>query len=148
LPPVKSGHTKVAKRAFKALMHLEPDAGQVYQEAGYKLAEAPSTWLQPDVSFLGPDRAYADDDDGYFRGAPELAIEVISPSESAADIQRKVALYLAAGSQAVWVAYPKTKTVQIHLPDGTSFARGMKDSLSAPFLKTDWELPVAKLFED
>ena len=90
----------------------------------------------------------ATDEDGYFQGAPELAIEVISPSETGADIQRKVTLLLAAGSQAVWVIYPKTKTVQVNLPDGTSFTRGMKDSLSAPFLLAGWEFPVAKLFKD
>jgi Uma2 family endonuclease len=148
LPPPKSGHTKVAKRAYKILLRIEEGLGEAYMEAGYKLSESPATWVQPDISFLRSERVHSADEDGYFLGAPDLVVEVISPSESASDIQRKVALCLAAGSQAVWVMYPKTKTVQVHLPNGTSFTYGMKDTVSAPFLLAGWEFPVAKLFED
>jgi Uma2 family endonuclease len=148
LPPAKSGHSLVAHRAHSILQPIGPRIGRAFLEAGYRLSQSPATWVQPDVSFLRKERIDATDEDGYFLGAPDLAVEVISPSESGADIQRKVALLLAAGSHAVWVIYPKTKTVQVNLPDGTSFTRGMKDSLSAPFLLAGWEFPVAKLFED
>jgi Uma2 family endonuclease len=148
LPPAKSGRTKVAKRAYRMLLQVEEGLGEVYIEAGYKLSQSPATWIQPDISFLRSERVHAADEDGYFSGAPDLTVEVISPSESGADIQRKVTLLLAAGSQAVWLIYPKTRTVQVYLPDGTSFSRGMQDILSAPFLVAGWTFPVAKLFED
>jgi hypothetical protein len=51
--------------------------------------------------------------DSYFEGSPELAIKVISPKDSAADIQTKVQQYLAFGALQVWVLYPKTREVQV-----------------------------------
>jgi Uma2 family endonuclease len=77
-----------------------------------------------------------------------LAVEVVSPSESASDLQIKVQLYLQAGALAVWVIYPKTKTVEVHLPDGTSVTRTMADKLDAPFLLKDWQVSVAQLFAE
>jgi Uma2 family endonuclease len=148
LPPAKAGHSLVAHRAHGILLPIQPGLGRAFLEAGYKLSQSPATWVQPDVSFLRKERIQTTDEDGYFLGAPELAVEVISPSESGADIQCKIVLLLAAGSQAVWVIYPKTKTVQVHLPNGTSFTYGVKDTVSAPFLLAGWTFPVGKLFED
>jgi len=149
LPPVKLRHSRVAKRAFRVLSKLEEQGlGEALFEAGFKLSTNPATWIQPDGSFVRADRAVAADEDGYYAGAPTLAIEVVSPSETAAHLRRKIDLLLGSGCEAVWVAYPRTHTVEVHLPDGTSFTRGMRDSLSAPFLLAGWEFPVAKLFED
>ena len=149
LPPARLRHSRVAKRAFRALFALEERGlGEVLLEAGYKLSLAPATWVQPDVSFVRRDRAVAADEDGYHQGAPNLAVEVVSPSESAPDLQRKVELLLAAGSEAVWVAYPTAKRIVVHLPDGTSYTLGVGDTLDAPYLLPGWKLRVVTLFED
>ena len=148
LPPPKSGHTLAAKRMYDALTAVERQAECVtFIEAGYKLSHDPATWIQPDVSFIREPRVRATSLDGYFLGAPELAVEVISPSESASDVQRKVELLLKHGSLAVWVAYPRTKKVQVHLANGTSFSRGGTDKLTLNELLSGWELPVSVLFE-
>src|SRR5258706_10040611 len=82
LPPPKSGHARVAKRAYRALMPLEERGlGQVYVEAGYKLSENPPTWVQPDVSLITSERDRATAAAAYFTGAPELAGGVAPPSE-------------------------------------------------------------------
>ena len=149
LPPPMSRHSIVALNALEALQPIRRRAGcRAFPEAGYKLSEHPPTWIQPDVSFLNEKRVKNTDLDGYFLGAPELAVEVISPSESAADVHRKVELLLANGCQTVWVIYPRTKKVQVHLANGTSFSRGIHDSLSLPDLVPGWELPVAMIFEE
>ncbi|MBM3769631.1 MAG: Uma2 family endonuclease, partial [Acidobacteria bacterium] len=49
-----------------------------------------------------------------FQGAPELAVEIVSPSESAYDLHAKIQLYLENGAQAVWVVWPDTRQVDIH----------------------------------
>ena len=149
LPPPKSKHSLVAENIAELLRALKAKGlGRVLCEAGYKLSEAPPSWIQPDVSFLKMERVRALEPDGYFRGAPELAVEVVSPSETAETLHRKVDLLLAAGSLAVWAVYPVTRKVQVFLPDGTSFSRGINDVLTLPELLPDWELPVAKIFED
>jgi Uma2 family endonuclease len=149
LPPPKSKHSSVASNAFEALLPLKKRGlGKVFAEAGYKLSEKPPTWIQPDVSFLRADRVRASEREGYFTGAPELAIEIVSPSESRRDLKRKVDALLVAGGQQVWVVYPDSRKVRVCLRDGTSYDRGIDDTLSIPDLLPGWELPVVKLFED
>jgi len=149
LPPPKSRHSIVASNVADALrVFKERGLGRVLLEAGYKLSENPPTWIQPDVSLLGAERIDRTAADGYFTGAPELAVEVASPSESAPDLERKVDALLAGGSHAVWVIYPALRKARVFLRDGTSYSRGINDKLSLPDLLPDWELPVSKLFDE
>jgi Uma2 family endonuclease len=149
MPPPKSGHSAVAADAFLRLQPLQENKlGRVYMEASYKLSEDPATWIQPDISFLKMERVRATKPNDYFLGAPELAVEVVSPSETAESLNRKIELLLAGGSLAVWVIYPANREVRVFLPDGTSFRRGINDVLTAPELLPGWELPVSRLFED
>ena len=147
LPPPQFPHSKVAKRVFLALLPLEKqNIGEVFSEAGYQLSSDPPTWIQPDVSFLRSGRTAAVT--RYLTGAPDLAVEVVSPSDSPGDLDRRVEALLAAGGAVVWVIFPETRRVRVFQHDGTSFSRGIGDKLSAPELLPDWELPVAKIFED
>jgi|SRR5689334_3617468 len=82
-------------------------------EAGYILSRAPLTIRQPDVSVLSRERINATDPDSYFEGAPELAIEIVSPSDAAEDLDIKTRQYLLSGARQVWIVYPTTQTVQI-----------------------------------
>src|SRR5438309_11707169 len=91
LPPVKSLHTLVALSILEALQqHLKQSGPQrAVPEAGYVLSRNPLTIRQPDVSVISRERIRATDPDSYFEGAPELAIEVVSPSDSAEDLDIK-----------------------------------------------------------
>lgn len=51
---------------------------------------------------------------GWFPGAPMLAVEVVSPSNTAKDMQMKVKDYLEAGALEVWLVYPDTRTVYVY----------------------------------
>ena len=147
LPPPKSGHCEIAHRILRALDTGRHLGFSAYVEAGYKLTHDPPTWIQPDVSVLSQGRIDQTDPDGYFLGAPEIAVEVISPSESANDVAAKAELMLKHGGHAVWVVYPKRKKVEVKLNDGTSRTLGINDQLTLPDLLPGWELPIAKLFE-
>jgi len=149
LPPPKSRHSKIAFATAEALLPLKQrGVANVYIEAGFKLSTDPPTWIQPDVSVLRLERVRATQGDDYFVGSPELAIEVVSPSETARDLNRKIDALLAGGSFAVWVVYPEEREVRVFIPGGTSYTRRVDEFLTAPELMPDWELPVAKLFED
>jgi Uma2 family endonuclease len=132
----------------RALAAFDKGVAQIHMEAGYKLSDNPPTWIQPDVSVLRVERARATDGEDYFVGSPELAVEVVSPSETARDLNRKIDALLAGGSLAVWVIYPEEQEVRVFLPGGTSYTRRANEMLTAPELLADWEMPVAKLFED
>ena len=149
VPPAKPKHGRLAFRIAVLLLPLQEKLlGEAYCEVGYKLSENPPSWIQPDASFLKMERVRATEEDAYYVGAPELAVEIVSPSETPKTLHRKVNLFLAAGSLAVWVVYPKDRKVQVFLPNGTSFDRGNNDVLTLPELLPGWELPVAKIFAD
>ncbi|HEV3038317.1 MAG TPA: Uma2 family endonuclease [Candidatus Angelobacter sp.] len=82
-------------------------------------------------------------------GVPNLAIEVISPGNSAQDMLTKIHQYLDAGCQAVWVFYPKLKTVEIHDVRGTREVRAPslleEDTI---FAGHSYSLPLSAIFEE
>lgn len=148
LPPAKSRHSLIANAVAEALRPLkERGIAKILLEAGYQLSDDPPTWIQPDVSVLRVDRALATPADGYFRGSPELAIEIVSPSETARDLNRKIDALLASGALAVWVVYPEEQEVRVFVPGGNSYTRRPNDVLTIPELLADWELPVAQIFD-
>ncbi|NWF67604.1 MAG: Uma2 family endonuclease [Chloroflexi bacterium] len=72
----------------------------------------------PDVSFIRRDRIPKDwDIEKPFPGAPTLAVEVMSPDDDSEDVLKKVREYLAAGTEEVWVIYPKQREVHQFLHD-------------------------------
>jgi len=80
-------------------------------DTGHVLSESPATVRGPDVAFVSAERAARiGDEAGFFPGSPDLAIEVLSPSDRWGDVHSKVADYLAAGARLVWVVDPERRT--------------------------------------
>jgi Uma2 family endonuclease len=86
LPPPIFRHSKIAK-SFYDLLAATAYKPSVFHETGYRIAGG---WLQPDLSITWPDQRPSGD---YLAGGPMIAIEILSPSNSAADIERKLTLY-------------------------------------------------------
>lgn len=90
----------------------ERGLGRVVTETGFLLSVDPPTVRGPDVAFIAADRLPAElDFPGFWTVAPDLAIEVVSPSNAAGDIQAKVLEYLDAGTRMVWVVDPGSRSV-------------------------------------
>ncbi len=115
-------------------------------EAGYVLSRDPLTVRQPDVSVLAKERIRSFNPDDYFEGAPELAVEVVSPSHSAQDLQMKVDQYLQAGAKQVWVVYPKTKRDPCVLRGGSAAIFDETQRLEGGDLLPGLSVRVADLF--
>jgi len=90
--------------------------GVVYAaETGFQIHQNPDTVRAPDVAFVRNQRlTNAGSIEGYFVGAPDLAVEVISPSDSVVHVEEKVADWIEAGSGMVWVVSPKLRTVTVY----------------------------------
>lgn len=87
----------------------------VTNDSGFILSRSPDTVLGPDVSFVSRERLERIGDPvKAFPGAPDLAVEVKSPSNTPADTYAKVADYLAAGTRVVWVVDPETKCIAVY----------------------------------
>jgi Uma2 family endonuclease len=110
-------HGQVQARLAQLLLEFVDahDLGVVLTEAGFLLSRNPDTVRGPDVAFVRAGRFDADEAAReYFRGAPDLAIEILSPSNRAGDTHAKVADYLAAGASLVWVIDPAQRIAIIY----------------------------------
>lgn len=121
-------------------------SGEVYLSTGFVLQRDPDTLRGPDVAFVSASRCFAAPDDVWPEFSPDLVIEVISPSETAREMDRKVRQYLAAGSQTVWVVYPDSRSVHVFEPNHFAVVE-QTGTLTTPVLP-GFELSVAAIFED
>jgi Uma2 family endonuclease len=147
--PPGARHAKTASRfdMYLGIWALETQAGEVGIEAGFILDRTPDMVRAPDVYFVRADRV---PDGGipeaFWELAPDLAIEVVSPSESAQDVRDKVHDYLAAGTPLVWVAFPRTREIVAHTPDGLARTFREDELLVAPEVLPGFSCPVRNLF--
>jgi Uma2 family endonuclease len=117
--------------------------GKVFVETGFRLSH--DTVRAPDVSFIRVERASALDLNRRFECAPDLAIEIISPSETATEIAHKVRQYLQAGA-AVWVVYPEDRTIHVFETSKNARILEADDLLEAPSLLPGFSVRVSELF--
>ena len=122
--------------------------GRVYgADGGFILATNPDTVLAPDASFVRQECVEAvGDATGYFPGAPDLVVEVISPSDRYTEVEEKVAEWLNAGAQMVVVVNPRGRTVKVHrsLTDVVTLTEA--DTLRGGDVVPGWQLPIANIF--
>ncbi len=89
--------------------------GEVVSEVGFILRRNPDMVRGPDVAFVSHEKLKAHGRTRKFwPGAPDLAIEVLSPDDRVSEVLRKVGDYLEAGTRLVWVADPETETVSAY----------------------------------
>jgi Uma2 family endonuclease len=119
--------------------------GRVYP-ASTPFALSLDTLRGPDVSFIRKERLESFNEDKPFPGAPDLVVEVVSPSDRRSQLMKKVMQYLSAGAQEVWLVYPKLQTVwAIRERDERTFRSG--DTVETPVLPGFAER-VEDFFED
>ncbi|HLV36719.1 MAG TPA: Uma2 family endonuclease [Spirillospora sp.] len=151
LPPSSPENTITAGRILGFLFSFVEDGNLGYvsgADGGYTLSSG--TVLMPDVAFIS--RARVPHIPREFKGAPDLAVEVISPSETPRKVNDKTALYLANGARIVWNVYPADRIIEVWqaTEDG-----GMKvhtltvhEVLDGGDVLPGFRLPVSRIFTD
>lgn len=119
--------------------------GRVLHNAGFMFERNPDTVCAPDISFMAAHRA-ADFDKTYPDGAPELAVEILSPGNTKKDTDWHVDLYLRTGSRLVWVVDPQHRTVTVHRPKREPETLSAEGQLSGDDVLPGFECRVADLF--
>jgi Uma2 family endonuclease len=123
----------------------ERNLGRVMGNVGFTLESDPDTVLGPDVSFVRGDRLPSRGGRAFPTMAPDLAVEVLSPSNTASEIARKLAIYRAAGVDLVWVLDPESRSVSIYTPTGAALLTE-GDTLDGGDVLPGFAIPVADLF--
>jgi Uma2 family endonuclease len=146
MPPPKALHGRVvANLIMLFLFHVRSNnLGSVYAETGYKLETNPDTVLGPDVSFVTRERL-DNVPDGYYPGAPDVAVEVLSPSDRPSRVEWKTQLWLSLGAKSVWVVSPKRRTVEVVRADGLRKLLHESDELVDDTVP-GFHVPVSEIF--
>jgi Uma2 family endonuclease len=147
MPPPGLRHGIVQAAVSEVLRQAARKArgGIVVTEAGFRLAA--DVVQAPDVAFIAEERRNQAPTTGYCEFGPDLAVEILSPEDNAARLQRKINRYLAAGTSIVWVLDPDATTVNIYEKSGAFRTLNALDQIDAPSLLPGFSVQVSKLFE-
>lgn len=117
-------------------------------ETGFRIARDPDTVRAPDVSFVARERVPpGGPPEGYWELAPDLAVEVVSPNDTATGVQSKVQMWLESGTRLVWVVYPDTRSVVAYRSPKEITILTAEDTLSGGDVAPGFECPVGAIFE-
>lgn len=114
-------------------------------DPGFVLQDDPPTVRGPDLAFVAADRV-PEETRGYGRFAPDLAVEVVSPSNRPSQIQQKVLDYLDAGSRLVWVVDPEVRTVTMYRSRREIRILGEDDELDGGEVLPGFRVRLAEVF--
>ncbi len=119
MTPAGYKHGKIALFIGAALLDFvrQNRLGDVYgAETGFILSRNPDTVRAPDAAFESNERvARQKRGEGFFDGAPDLAVEVVSPDDTDEEVEAKVLDYLGSGTRLVWIVRPRTRTITTYI---------------------------------
>lgn len=119
----------------------------VAAETGFIIARNPDTVRAPDVAFVKMSRVPASGiPTKYWLGAPDLAVETVSPSTDASDVDEKVREWLAAGTLLVWVLDPRKRTAAVYGAGIAPRTLGASELLEGGDVVPGFQISVAEIF--
>jgi Uma2 family endonuclease len=116
-------------------------------ETGFLIERSPDTVRAPDFAFIANENLPAADPvEAFWPGAPDLAVEVLSPNDRTGEVDEKIEAWLNAGCQAVWVIDPQLETVAIYHSRTEVRLLSVGESLDNEPIVPGFTCPVAELF--
>lgn len=150
-PPPGFLHGDVAGNAFAILWnYVRPRGlGRVSAaETGFRISTDPDTVRAPDAAFVAAERLPDGElPSGYLPFAPDIVVEVVSPSDRQSDVEAKAQIWLDAGARLVWVVYPLSRTVRVHRPDTETVALRDDQALDGATALPGFSVRVSALFD-
>ncbi|MDQ4002942.1 MAG: Uma2 family endonuclease [Actinomycetota bacterium] len=149
--PAGARHGSVAARLTSLLdQHVRAEGLGIVlaAETGFRIFRDPDTVRAPDVSFVARERVpAAGPPEGYWNLAPDLVVEVVSPNDTASEVQSKVQMWLESGVRLAWVVYPSTRSVVVYesLKEISTLTTG--DVLSGGNVVPGFGCAVEEIFE-
>jgi Uma2 family endonuclease len=148
--PAGSKHGKLIMRlgAPLTLYVAQHNLGAVYgAETGFRIEQNPDTVCAPDIAFISRERVdEIGDIDGFWPGAPDLAVEVLSPNDRSYEVEEKVQDWLRAGTKLVWVVSPKLRAVTVYSADGSAAILRDTDVLEGGNVVQGFRCHLSELF--
>jgi Uma2 family endonuclease len=116
-------------------------------ETGFRLTSKPDTVRAPDIAFIRRDRLAASRrPTTFWPGPPDLAVEVLSPSDVPLEVEEKVATWIGAGASAVWVVDPMSRTIAVHRAETPPQVLTEQQTLAGEHVVPGFSIAVADVF--
>jgi Uma2 family endonuclease len=147
--PPGEDHSDVARELIWELEKFVRASGieKLFIEAAFAIERDPGTALIPDIAFLRSDRLEPDRDTSKsLRTHPDLAVEIVSPTDRAGELNAKVRRYLLAGVELVWVVDPRRHTVTVHRPNAAAETLTGDDLLTGDPVLPGFQIPISRCF--
>ena len=148
--PTGQEHGEIVVHLSAALLQFVKPRGLgrvVASDSGVRLGRDPDTVREPDVAFFSAEKMRPGVRvTGYSETAPDLVVEVASPSDSRPQIHDKARMWLSHGVRLVWVVHPDTRTVDVHRADRDAGTLGEEDSLDGMDVLPGFSCPVKAVF--
>jgi len=126
----------------------EPRGQVLTGDAGVRLQRDPDTTFGVDVAYISATvLAQQTGDSTLIDGVPTLAVEILSPNDTIADVREKTQSYLEAGVPQVWILDTFHRTVTVHRPDAEPQLFNVQQTLSGEPHLPGFSVPVRQLFE-
>lgn len=124
--------------------------GKIYAaETGFVLTTNPDTVRAPDIAFIRQERVgQVGRSKGYWIGPPDLAVEVISPSDTVGEVEGKVHMWLERGTRLVWVVSPKLCNVTVYRSLTDIKILTEKNTLDGGDVVPGFQIPIAEIFAE
>ncbi len=152
MPPAGGVHGSVTLEIGRRLAdYVERHGGGrvLVGDVGFilELPDDPERVRAPDVAFVSQERLPAGRlPEGFLRGAPDLAVEVLSPSDNPIEMQKKIRDYLDASARLVWVVAPEARVATVYRADGSARLLRVDDWLDGEDLLPGLRLKLGELF--
>ena len=150
MTPAGYRHGNVASRINTRLGNFVEEHGLGIvsaAETGFRISSDPDTVRAPDVAFVRRERIEeVGEPEGYWPGAPDLAVEVISPHDRYREVHEKVLDWLAAGTRMVILADPSSRTLTVYHASREVEILTEDDTLDGGDVVPGWRVKVSELF--
>ena len=147
--PAGLRHGKIAMRLGGRIdAHVAPAGlGHVFgSDSGVLLETDPDTVREPDIAYVSAERLPLDADvDGYCPVAPDLVVEIKSPSDSEREVDDKATMWLDFGVRMALVINPETGTIRVRQPDLPTVILTVDDTLDGGDVLPGFSCPVREI---
>ena len=122
--------------------------GAAFTETGFLISRNPDTVRMPDVAFVSVDKLPGDRPlDWYFPFAPDIAVEVVSRSDTPSAARARALMWLDAGSALVWMLFTESRSATVYRANGEIFTLGENDILDASPVLDGFSVKVSEFFD-
>ncbi|MCZ0938678.1 MAG: Uma2 family endonuclease [Caldilineaceae bacterium] len=120
----------------------------VGSDSGMLLERDPDTVLEPDIAFISAQKLPLNVRlSGYYEGAPDLVVEIVSPSDGSREVYHKARMWISFGVSLVWVVNPENRTIEVHRPNQPLLSLTENEILDGGEVLLGFNYPLRDVFD-